>query len=210
MPTNTNDTSNKFLDFNLPQDAYVAFDAVSLKDYIINRLDENQKFTDQNYEGSNLAAVIDIIAYSYHVLLFYLNNTAAEVNFDQATLYENMNKIVKLIGYKPAGKQTSIVPINAVATAALPTGNYTIRKYSYFVADGIQYNFNDDISFNKTTDKQETLQSVNDEAILYQGTIKEYPDYTAQGEEFEILPIVVDNIADINDEKFIADGTISV
>tara|TARA_R110000824_G_scaffold356721_2_gene543977 strand:- start:24694 stop:26541 length:1848 start_codon:yes stop_codon:yes gene_type:complete len=211
MPTNTNETSNKFLDFNLPQDAYVAFDAVSLKDYIINRLDENQKFTDQNYEGSNLAAVIDIIAYSYHVLLFYLNNTAAEVNFDQATLYENMNKIVKLIGYKPAGKQTSIVPINAVASASLPTGNYTIRKYSYFLADGVQYNFNEDLSFNKNvTGKIETLQTVNDEAILYQGTIKEYPDYTAQGEEFEILPIVVDNIVDSNDDKFIADGTVSV
>jgi len=211
MPTNTNDTSNKFLDFNLPQDAYVAFDAVSLKDYIIDRLDENEKFTDQNYEGSNLAAVIDIIAYSYHVLLFYLNNTAAEVNFDQATLYENMNKIVKLIGYKPAGKQTSIVPINAKASASLPTGNYTIRKYSYFLADGIQYNFNDDYSFNKAkAGTEETLQSINDEVILYQGTIKEYPDYTAQGEEFEILPIVVDNIVDSNDDKFIADGTISV
>jgi len=210
MPTNTNETSNKFLDFNLPQDAYVAFDAVSLKDYIINRLDENQKFTDQNYEGSNLAAVIDIIAYSYHVLLFYLNNTAAEVNFDQATLYENMNKIVKLIGYKPAGKQTSIVPINAVAAASLPIGNYTIRKYSYFLADGVQYNFNKDISFNKSSNDVETLQSVNDETILYQGTIKEYPDYTAQGEEFEILPIVVDNIVDSDSGKFIADGTLSV
>tara|TARA_R100000664_G_C2754784_1_gene142427 strand:+ start:1302 stop:3146 length:1845 start_codon:yes stop_codon:yes gene_type:complete len=210
MPTNTNETSNKFLDFNLPQDAYVAFDAVSLKDYIINRLDENEKFTDQNFEGSNLAAVIDIIAYSYHVLLFYLNNSAAEVNFDQATLYENMNKIVKLIGYKPAGKQTSIVPINAVATASLPIGNYTIRKYSYFLADGVQYNFINDISFNKATNNQETLQTVNDETILYQGTIKEYPDYTAQGESFETLPIVVDNIVDSNDDKFIADGTISV
>ena len=211
MPTNTTEISNKFLDFNLPQDAYVAFDAVSLKDYIVNRLDENQKFTDQNYEGSNLAAVIDIIAYSYHVLLFYLNNTASEVNFDQATLYENMNKIVKLIGYKPAGKQTSIVPINAVASASLPVGNYTIRKYSYFLADGTQYNFNEDISFNRSTaGKTETLQTVNDETILYQGTIKEYPDYTAQGEEFETLPIVVDNIVDSNDNKFIADGTISV
>ena len=38
MPTT--DTSNEFLDFNLPQDAYVAFDAVSLKDYIINRLNK--------------------------------------------------------------------------------------------------------------------------------------------------------------------------
>ena len=207
----TSDKDNDFLDYNLPQNAYVAFDAVSLKDYIVNRLNTNEKFTDQNYDGSNLAAVIDIIAYSYHVLLFYLNNTAAEVNFDQATLYENMNKIVKLIGYKPAGKQTSIVPINAVASAGLPTGNYTIRKYSYFLADGIQYNFIGDISFNRNSPGEvEKLETVNNEAILYQGSIKEYPDYTAQGEEFEVLPIVVDNIVDNTDDKFIADGTISV
>ena len=140
---------NEFLDFELPQNAYVAFDAVSLKEYIVNRLNENEKFTDQNFDGSNLAAIIDIIAYSYHVLLFYLNNTAAEANFDQATLYENMNKIVKLIGYKPAGKQTSIVPINTIAAATMPTGNYTIRKYSYFLTDSVQYNFLDDYSFNK-------------------------------------------------------------
>ena len=37
---------NKFLDFELPQNAYVAFDAVSLKEYIVNRLNENEKFTD--------------------------------------------------------------------------------------------------------------------------------------------------------------------
>ena len=80
-------TSNDFLDFNLPQKAYAGFDALTLKNYIIERLNENEKFTDQNFEGSNLAAVIDIIAYSYHVLLFYLNNTASEVNFDQASLY---------------------------------------------------------------------------------------------------------------------------
>jgi len=61
---------NEFLDFELPQNAYVAFDAVSLKEYIVNRLNENEKFTDQNFDGSNLAAIIDIIAYSYHVLLF--------------------------------------------------------------------------------------------------------------------------------------------
>ena len=122
-----------------------------------------------------------------------------------------MNKIVKLIGYKPAGKQTSIVPINAVASAGLPTGNYTIRKYSYFLADGIQYNFIGDISFNRNSPGEvEKLETVNNEAILYQGSIKEYPDYTAQGEEFEVLPIVVDNIVDNTDDKFIADGTISV
>ena len=205
------ETTNKFLEFNLPQDAYVAFDAVSLKEYIIDRLNENEKFTDQKFDGSNLAAVIDIIAYSYHVLLFYLNNTASEVNFDQATLYENMNKIVKLIGYKPAGKQTSIIPLAAEASASLVAGNYTIKQYSYFIADGVQYNFLDDVSFSKTSSNvSEPIQEINDDVILYQGTIKEYPDYTSQGEEFEVLPIVVKNIIDKDDDKFIADNTISV
>ena len=59
-----NNNDNEFLDFSLPQNAYVAFDAVSLKDYIVNRLNTNEKFTDQNYDGSNLAAVIDIIAFA--------------------------------------------------------------------------------------------------------------------------------------------------
>jgi hypothetical protein len=206
----TSDKDNDFLDYNLPQNAYVAFDAVSLKDYIVNRLNTNEKFTDQNYDGSNLAAVIDIIAYSYHVLLFYLNNTASEVNFDQASIYENMNKIVKLIGYKPAGKQTSIVPINAVGSADMAIANYTIRKNSFFVADGVQYNFIDDYSFNKTTTDTEVIKTLNDTVILYQGVVKEYPDYNAQGEEFEVVPIVVKNIVDNNTEKFIADNTIDV
>ena len=121
-----------FTDFKLPTGAYTGFDAQSLRDLIIERLnsDPTINFTDQNFEGSNVSALIDIIAYSYHVLLFYLNNTASEVDFNQATLYENMNRIVKLIGYKPTGKQTSVVPINAVASNSLGSGNYTIRKYS--------------------------------------------------------------------------------
>ena len=51
----TSDKDNDFLDYNLPQNAYVAFDAVSLKDYIVNRLNTNEKFTDQNYDGSKLS-----------------------------------------------------------------------------------------------------------------------------------------------------------
>tara|TARA_R110001583_G_scaffold57174_1_gene171674 strand:- start:1737 stop:3584 length:1848 start_codon:yes stop_codon:yes gene_type:complete len=212
MPNNEQD--NKFLDFNLPQDAYVAFDATTLKDFIIQRLNENEKFTDQNYEGSNLAAIIDIIAYSYHVLLFYLNNTASEVDFNQATLYENMNRIVKLIGYKPTGKQTSIVPINAEASSDLAKGSYTIRKYSYFLADSnTQYTFNKDYSFDKTlgpTEGTESIKTLNDSVVLYQGTINEYPDYSAQGIDFETVPIVIDNITDSSDTRFVADNTISV
>jgi len=51
----------QYNEYNLPVDGYAAFDAVSLKNLIIARLNANQVFTDQNIEGSNMSAVIDII-----------------------------------------------------------------------------------------------------------------------------------------------------
>jgi hypothetical protein len=198
------------LEYNLPKNAYINFDALSLKDFIIQRLNENPKFTDQNYEGSNLASFIDIIAYSYHTLLFYLNQTGSEALFSQTSLYENMNKIVNLVGYNPTGKQTSIVPVTCLASASLAAGNYTLRKYSYFLVNNIQYTILNDFSFEKTTSGSEKIDSIENNLILYQGTVQEYPIYTAEGKEFETFPVVVDNLVDENDDRFIAHGTLAV
>lgn len=198
------------IEYNLPKNAYINFDALSLKDFIIQKLNENSNFTDQNYEGSNLASFIDIIAFSYHVLLFYLNQTASESMFSQATIYENINKIVNLIGYKPTGKQTSLVPVSCVASSSLPVGNYTLRKYGYFLIDKIQYTILEDFNFQKSSTGSQDIDSIKNNLILYQGTVGEYPTYTANGDEFETLPVVIVNRVDTNDTRFIADGTISV
>jgi len=203
-------SDNQNLEYNLPQNAYVNFDAVSLRDFIIQRLNTNAVFTDQNYEGSNLAAFNDIIAYSYHVLLFYLNQTASESLFTQASLYENMNRIVKLIGYKPTGKQTSLVPMACVSSAALSPGSYLLRKYSYFLIDNIQYTLLNDFPFEKVTSASETIDAIGQNMILSQGTVGEYPLYNAESVEFESFPIVVDNLVDGNDTRFISHGSISV
>lgn len=197
-------------EYNLPQDAYVNFDAVSLKSFMIKQLNESGKFTDQNYEGSNISSLLDILAYYTHVLLFYLNQTSSETMFSQASIYENMNKIVKLIGYKPTGKQTSLTPINCIASSSLSPGNYSIRKYSYFLIDNIQYTFNSDQFFEKVSSDSESIESINQNAILYQGTVGEYPIYTAEGLEYESFPIVVDNLVDDRDTRFISQGSISV
>lgn len=90
MATNTQST-----DFTLSKDSYAAFDATSLKALIRARLNENSTFTGQNFEGSNMSSLIDIVAYSYHVLLYYLNQTSTESMFSEAQLYENINRIVK-------------------------------------------------------------------------------------------------------------------
>jgi hypothetical protein len=189
--------NNQFNDFNLPVNGYAAFDALSLKNLIIARLNSTNAYTDQRFEGSNLSSVIDIIAYAYHVLLFYLNRTSAEATFSTAELYENINKIVKLIGYNPIGYQTAILPFKASANNNLPNNTYTIPRYSYFNINGTNYSFNKDVTFtsNNTKETSNVLTELQDNNLLYQGTYTEYPTYLAAGAPFEtaILTVVGTN-----------------
>lgn len=60
---------------------FLKFNAYSMKELITRKMSEDSKFTDQIYEGSNLAILIDLVAYMYQVLVYQLNNAAAESMF---------------------------------------------------------------------------------------------------------------------------------
>jgi hypothetical protein len=185
--------ANTFTDLSLPKNSYATFDALTLKQLIKNRLTEGGVYTDQNFEGSNLNAIIDVVALSYHYLLFYLNQTATESLFDQATIYENMNRLVKLIDYKPTGYKTALLSFQAEANGNLPADIYTIKRYSFFAVNGIYYTFPKDVTFTKTTNGVESLQNLYNENLLYQGKMVEYPQQIATGEDFETFTVVVKN-----------------
>jgi hypothetical protein len=206
---------DNFTDFKLPKDAYLSFDANSLKELIIERLNENEAFTDQNFEGSNFSAFIDVVAYMYHVLLFYLNTTSNESTFTTATIYENMSKLVSNIGYKPLGDQTSILDISLQAQG-ITAGVYVLPKFSFVNVGASSYYTLEDITFEKVeSNVLETLE-VN-YSILHQGTLKE-AIFSATGEGYETItlidsytsPQVKKTAKNISDEQFIADNTFSV
>lgn len=201
---------NKLTDFSLPSDAYLAFDAVSLKALIKDRLNTKSFFTDQNFEGSNLSAVMDIIAYSYHVLLFYLNQTSTESTFSESELYENMNRIVKLLDYKPVGYQTSNLSFQSNATSSLPKNVYTIPRYSFVDVGGVPYSFTKDITFTKLTNDAELLADLGEQNLLYQGQFEEYPIVSAIGEDYEIITLLPGDdvlIDHFNIDVYVKDAT---
>ena len=101
MATNTDPLFNN--------NSYIGFDGTSINDLIISRLNDNQIFTDQNYQGSNLSSLLDVISYTFSTLLYYLNKTSSETMFSEAQIYENMNRIVKLLNYNPKGKLAQTV-----------------------------------------------------------------------------------------------------
>ena len=177
-------------EYPLSNDSYAAFDAISLRNLIIERLNDQGVFTDQNYIGSNLAAIIDIVSYSFNTLMFYLNRTSTESMFTEAQLYENINRVVKLLDYKPIGYQTSTLSFQCSAQGLDP-GIYTIPRYSYLTIGGVPFSFNEDISFNITSSVAQQLNDVSNKKLLFQGAFRETPLYTAAGDENEI--VVVDN-----------------
>lgn len=197
-----------FVEYKLPTNAYASFDAMSMKQQIIDRLTTNGVFTDQVFEGSNLNAIIDIVAYMYHVLLFQLNQNASEGIFTQATIYENMNKLVTLLNYKPNGQNTSLLDFTVTANIGIPVGVYLIRRFSYIPVDGYNYTTINDITFEKTVSSAEEVATNN--VSLYQGTLTEYPTYVATGENFETVFIAYNNLVDVTTQKFVSDNTFSV
>ena len=177
-------------EYPLSNDSYAAFDAISLRNLIIERLNDQGVFTDQNYIGSNLAAIIDIVSYSFNTLMFYLNRTSTESMFTEAQLYENINRVVKLLDYKPIGYQTSTLSFQCSAQGFNP-GVYTIPRYSYLSIGGVPFSFNEDISFNITSSVAQQLNDVSNKKLMFQGAFRETPLYTAAGDENEI--VVIDN-----------------
>ena len=180
---------NNNTDFKLKQDSYVAFDALTLKELIQSRLTEGGVYTDQSFEGSNMSSIIDVISYSYHLLLFYLNQTSSETMFTDTSIYENMNRIVKLIDYKPQGYQTSLVSFNANASSNLSIGTYTVPRYSYLDVNGVPYSFISDATFNKTLSSTEFLSDFSESNLLREGIYNEYPPTAAIGEDFEVVTL---------------------
>jgi len=86
--------------FLYPKYSYAAFDAISIRNLILQRLNDQGIFTDQNYIGSNLAAIIDVISYTFNTLIYYLNRTSSEATFTEAQIFENITKLAKVLDYK--------------------------------------------------------------------------------------------------------------
>lgn len=179
--------------FPVSKDAYLSFDGLSIKDKIKERLTQTGIFTDQNFEGSNLAALNDVISMVFSLLLFNLNKTSTNGQFSETTIYENINRIVKELNYNPIGYQTATLNYT-MSAQNIDAGFYSIPRYSSISVAGINYSFNVDTTFNKTTsnDTEEVIGSASSR-LLYQGVFNEFPSVISSGVPNEIVYLTVDD-----------------
>jgi hypothetical protein len=80
----------------------------SLKDY----LRSNSNFSDYDFEGSNLSAIIDVLAYNTYISSYNANMVSNEVFIDSATLRENVVSLARSIGYVPRSRVASTASVS--------------------------------------------------------------------------------------------------
>lgn len=164
---------------------FLRFNAYSIKDLITRKLSENSKFTDQIYEGSNLAILIDIVSYMYQCLLLNLNNCASETMFADTQIYENINRLCKFIGYSPHGIKPAMANFEYIKENDENDGK-NIPAFCYIDTGKVDRN-GKKICFS-TYEDVEINKNTNTDVALYNGTWKSYPTiFTASGLENETI-----------------------
>ena len=97
----------------------VDFDEIkeSIKDY----LRANSNFTDYDFEGSNLSAIVDTLAYNTYISSYNANMITNEVFIDSATLRENVVSLARNIGYVPRSRKAAVADVSFSVNASNTT-----------------------------------------------------------------------------------------
>lgn len=191
--------------------SYALFNATDIKQFIIDQLKANpdSPFKDADYLGSNINAFIDIIAIMLQQILFSYSVNASETSFSTALLYENMSRIVSLLNYKSAGKQTSILPVRFTIQRSDTSSIDQSERVAIPKFLNVNYNHQYTLLTEESVFIPRGQNSVNYDTILYQGKVHESQTYIAAGDEFELIN-VIDNSIKVTNNSFISDNSFTI
>lgn len=194
---------------------FLKFSAYSIKDLITRKLSESSRFTDQIYEGSNLAILIDIFSNMAQCMLYALNHTAGESMFSDTQIYENINRLVKFIGYNPKGVSsataTFVLDQSRYLNSESEIKSYTLYKYS--AIDTGKTDSNGKKIYYSTVDTKQTNTNSEYSALFYNGIWKLYPTvFVSDGTEYQkfVLENLQSNTSDPDNPRYTVDRQVNV
>lgn len=188
---------------------FLKFSAYSIKDLITRKLSESTKFTDQVYEGSNLAILIDIFSHMAQCMLYALNHTASESMFSDTQIYENMNRLVKFIGYNPKGYSPATTELT-INTSELNLGTTTPIIFKYSAIDTGKTDSRGQRIYYSTVDNVYVNSNEEFSTLFYNGIWKLYTEtFTSNGQPYQRFSLL--NVRSNTESKeYVADSFVHV
>tara|TARA_B100000902_G_scaffold301452_1_gene289225 strand:- start:123 stop:1991 length:1869 start_codon:yes stop_codon:yes gene_type:complete len=148
------------------------FDNVSdsLKEYLKGQ----STLKDYDFEGSNLAVLVDLLAYSAHTSAFNANMVASEMFLDTAQIRKNVVSRAKELGYTPSSRTAAKASFDLTVTSPTVGGvtpsSLTINRGHEFttIFDGTSYTF---VVLDNQTITPTTGQFKFENLEIYQGRL---------------------------------------
>lgn len=97
----------------------------SLKSSLKKYLQEQDRFKDYDFDGSNMSVLLDILAYNTYNNTFYMNMIANEMFLDSAKLRDSAISHAKELNYLPRSFKSAAAEIQLIVT---PTDGNTTKK----------------------------------------------------------------------------------
>lgn len=135
-------------------------------------LNQQQEFSDYNFDGSSLSILIDLLAYNTHYNAYYLNMIANESFLDTALLRDSVVSHAKLLAYTPSSRTAPI----AIVNVEIDSGNTSINvsnidrgsKFSSEIIGDFNYNF---VTIKNYTVTKSNTKFIFENVELYEGII---------------------------------------
>jgi len=108
----------------MPLVNFTNLDFDQIKVTLIEYLRANSNFTDYDFDGSNLSAIVELLAYNTYINAYNANMISNEVFIDSATLRENIVALARNIGYIPRSRKAS----KATITFSVDTSNIGLTE----------------------------------------------------------------------------------
>lgn len=141
-------------------------------------LQGQDRFADFDYDGSNMAVILDVLAYNAYMQNFHSNMAIAEMFLDSAQLRSSVVSHAKELNYLPRSRRSSTALLDITFSPGDSPATITIAKGTKFNAtiDGQSFTF--------STDQAHLVESNNGvyqltSVPVYEGRLeKEYFDVT--------------------------------
>lgn len=92
-------------------------------------LSQQDIFKDYNFEGSNMAVLLDILAYNTYMNGVYLNMVGSEMFLDTSQLRESIVSHAKELNYTPRSRTAAVAYVDITITPTDAPDSITIPKY---------------------------------------------------------------------------------
>lgn len=197
---------NSFLDVT-----ELSFDGIknNLKQYLKNQA----IFKDYDFEGSNLGALLDVLAYNTYMNSYYLNMVGSEAFLDSSIIRSSVFSHAKELNYVPRSKTSSRAKLTFTVNTGGATPRFVVIPKYYTVKTTV-----DNVTMDYTTNEPIVIYPANgvyasEPTFVYEGKIVTETFTVTAGKRFTLssenidtnsLSVVVQNSAtDLTTAEFI-------